>query len=366
MTDTRRPPSHSISAGAPSQAVVDLSALSRNVSFLRDQAGGADVMAVVKADAYRHGASRCALHLEPEVHSFAVATVAEGVSLRKAGIQKEILVFGVPEEAVANTFSQWGLTASISTPEQLKLLPEGTRAHLHIDTGMNRTGLPIEDLNRFLDALTENPSLSVCGVYSHFATAEDPGSKIVHEQYNRFMDARSRFPSDWVTHICNTGAVLHYPELKSLDLIRPGIGLTGYAPGKTVCQALNPVLEWRSRIVEVRHVKKGTPVSYGGTWIADRSGYVATIPVGYADGVPRILSNHLLVQAGKRMRPVVGRITMDFCMAWLGSTPLPTGTLVTLLGGEGWGAGRWALEADSIPHEILCNLTTRVERVYRD
>lgn len=347
-----------------SEATINLNTLSKNLEFLQQKSGNEQVIAVVKANAYGHGAVSISRHLEDKVSHLAVASVDEGIQLRKAGIEVPILVFGVPSDANAAAYKRYRLIATVSHPAHFDLLPAGTGYHLNFDTGMRRVGFFPAQLEEVLQAVRKHKDLDCRGIYSHYATADDPGSEFVHTQYELFKQIRAQFPSDIPAHMSNSAAVLHY-NVDHFDLIRVGIGLLGYAPGKIQPEGLIPALNWKTHAVLIRKINKGDRVSYGGTWEASHSGYLATLPVGYADGIPRALSNRLHVKIGKKMYPVVGNVTMDYCMVFLGDRRIKTGATVHLMGRHGWPANTWAEKANSITHEILCRLTPRVRRRYQ-
>ncbi|MEX1063138.1 MAG: alanine racemase [Balneolaceae bacterium] len=347
-----------------SVASIDLANLKKNLEYLRQKSRTDDVMAVVKANAYGHGAVQVSRYLETYIREFAVATVDEGIQLRKGGIEKPILVFGLPRQDTSEAYVKHDLTATICHPDQFRLLSAGTGYQVNIDTGMRRAGLDPLQTAAVRTEMENHRDLTCRGIYSHYATADDPGSRLVREQHNRFLQVRSGFPVDIPAHMSNTAAVLHY-DLDHLDMIRVGIGLAGYAPGRIQSDKLRPVLSWETRACLVRKISRGDVVSYGAGWKAPADGYLATLPVGYADGIPRRLTNRLKVKAGKRMVPVAGSITMDFCMVFLGDQPVEPGTPVQLLGPDGcWRADRWAAEAETVTHEILCRLTSRIHRRY--
>lgn len=347
-----------------STARIDLASLEQNLEFLKRKSGKDKVMAVVKANAYGHGVTDIAGFLEYKVSQFAVATIDEGIQLRKSGIESPVLVFGTPKIEYASVYKRFNLTATISQTDHFSLLNVGTKYHLNFDTGMRRNGFyanEIEDVNL---NISKYRGLICSGIYSHYATADDPGSDFVHEQFILFKNIRKRFPDDLQAHMSNSAAVIHY-DVDHFDMLRVGLGLLGYAPGNIQSDDLLPVLNWETKVVLVRRIEKGDRVSYGGTWTAPRDGLIATLPVGYGDGIPRALSNRLEVQIDGDYYPVVGNITMDFCMVFLGNNKIKTGSTVHLMGSRGWRANIWADQSGSITHEILTGLTPRIKRIYQ-
>lgn len=346
-----------------STATIHLDRLGHNLEVLKEKSGRDRVMAVIKADAYGHGAVAIARYLEKRVEWFAVATIDEGILLRDSGIGTPILVFGAPREETAPLYRRYRLAATISCPDHFRLLLPGTQCHLRYDTGMRRSGFYPEQTEEVLRLMEEHPELICEGIYSHYATADEEDSDFVGHQNTLFRQIRSRFSPEITAHMSNSAAVLHY-NVEHFDMIRVGIGLHGYSSGLIPAEGLRPVLEWQTSLHQIRRVRKGEGVSYNLTWRAPHDGYLATLPVGYADGVPRSLSNRLRVVAAGKKVPVVGNITMDCCMIFLGEEPLPEGTTVQLMGGEAWPANRWATEAGTNTHELLCRLTQRVRRLY--
>jgi alanine racemase len=347
-----------------SEATINLNTLSKNLELLKQKSGKERVIAVVKANAYGHGAVSISKFLEDKVSHLAVASVDEGIQLRQAGIELPILVFGVLSRGNAAAYKRFRLTATVSHPGHFDLLPAGTGYHLNFDTGMRRVGLFPAQLEEVLQAVQKHKDLECRGIYSHYATADDPGSEYVRTQHELFKQIRAQFPPEIPAHMSNTAAILHY-DVGHFDLIRVGIGLFGYAPGKIQPEGLIPALNWQTSAVMIRKINEGDRVSYGGTWKAPHAGYLATLPVGYADGIPRALSNRLHVKIGNEMYPVVGNVTMDYCMVFLGDKRIKSGSAVHLMGSQGWPANTWAEQANSITHEILCRLTPRVRRRYQ-
>ncbi len=215
-----------------STVTINLSNLQSNVERLsREIQTDTRIMAVVKADAYGHGAIEVAKSLQPSVGAFAVNDVQEGIELREHGITKPILVFAVPEKSIAGQYRVHNLTATISSEEHFDWLPNGTSYHLNFDTGMGRLGFLPEEAKRVSDLVAENSEIFCTGIYSHFATADKPGSKKVLSQQDQFEKIRSYFPDNIATHIANTGATVFY-DIEQFNMVRLGIGLYGYPPGR--------------------------------------------------------------------------------------------------------------------------------------
>ncbi|MEX0594383.1 MAG: alanine racemase, partial [Balneolaceae bacterium] len=333
--------------GSGSLLRIHTRAIRDNLTWIRNQSGGRPVIAVVKANAYGVGAVMVARFLREEVEGFAVATTDEGVELREAGIRKPILVMGPPRVTTAGDYADHHLTASISRPEQSKILPAGVAYQIVLDSGMRRYGVAPEQVSQIREILSASSHLSYSGCYSHHAVADEPKNDAVYEQIGRFEEIIRQASLDGPFHMSNSAAVLHEGALPHFDLLRVGLGLYGYAPGLPRPDALIPALEWQSTLELVRPIQKGEPVSYGGTWRADRNGWLGTMPVGYADGLPRALSNKLQVSIDGRRFAQVGRVTMDATMVFLEEAPIREGTPATLFGGEGWSLYEWSEAAGS-------------------
>lgn len=346
-----------------STVTIDLSKLKQNIEafgkYLEEETG---IMAVVKADAYGHGAVRVAETVESLVDAFAVNDIHEGVELREAGIEAPILVFEVPEKSIASQYRLHNLTATISSEEHFEWLPHGTSYHLNFDTGMGRMGFRPEKAERIAGLVKENKELFCTGIYTHFATSDNPASEYVDEQYKQFIGIRNYFPESLTTHISNTGTTAFY-DFEKFDMVRLGIGMYGYPPGKTGIEGIAPALHWKTRLVQTKRITAHSPVSYGAQWKAPAGGYLGVIPVGYDDGIKRNLTGKLSVRINNKNYEVVGTITMNYCMVYLGDDQYEPGTEVELLYPEN-DAGDWASKIGTIPYEILTSINPKIPREY--
>ena len=280
----------------------------------------------------------------------AVAHVGEAIDLRKAGIHLPILVFAPPTEETAPLYATYDLTATISDVTHFDLLPDGTAAHLQLETGMNRYGVRPEFVAEVHRKLDERPGIEVHGIMTHFATAEDPGDASVRKQLDLFKSLRARFPAEWLTHVSNSGGLCYYPEAQ-FDMVRHGLALYGYHPGTHVIDGLKPVLEWKSQVSSCKSIRKGEALSYGARWEASDDGWIAAIPVGYADGVNGRLGNRGAVLVEGRRFEIRGSVTMDTIMIF-SKERIPVGTEVGLIC-PGNDATDWAEACGTIPYEIL-------------
>jgi alanine racemase len=367
----------------PTRAEIDLGALARNVRTLRSVAPGSALLAMVKADAYGHGATIIAPALESlGVELLGVALVEEGLTLRRAGVVGEILVLGGAYEGGWEAMLEARLFPAVFREDHLDALSAAARrlgskprAHLKVDTGMARLGaLPDEVPALLVRAKALNIELD--GVMSHFANADLSDGVVTERQMERFQSVLAQvyaagFRPRW-RHLANSAAMVALPAARDgavFNLVRPGLALYGVSPAPWIVppRPFEPVLTWKTAVVHIKTVPAGTAVSYGGTWTARRSTRIATLPVGYADGYPRRLFNRAQVLVRGQRVPVVGRVCMDLCMVDVTDVAGATlGDEVVLLGRQGSEeveAVEVAGWLDSIAYEVLCGVGTRVPRV---
>lgn len=322
-------------------------------------------MAVVKDDAYGHGAVRIAHHLAEKVEWFCVARLYEAIELREAGIKNPILVFEVPPVGSEGIYREQNITASISNLSGFERLEKGTQCHLHFDTGMFRLGLLPDEVSKVREKMSQYNQLEYTGIYTHFANADRMEDKSVLKQLDVFKAIRAEFPDELMAHTCNTGGIFYYHDKGALyDAVRPGICLYGYAPGLDPIKDLTPILEWRSKLVQVKKIVPGNAVGYGGRWEATEEGWLGIIPVGYADGVYRNLSGRFDVEIAEKKYPQVGAISMDFMAVYLGPDKLSEGEQVVLLNSKELTVNEWAQKLGTIPYEITTTISPKVERRY--
>ena len=365
----------------PTRVEVDVAALRHNLGRVRHFAPGAAVLAVVKANAYGHGAVTVARALEEAgVEWLGVALVEEGFELRSAGVQAPILVLGGAYAGAWDQLIAQRLTPVLFRPGHLTdyavaASSAGRRVpfHLEIDTGVGRTGILPAELPALIEQLRALPQLELEGVLSHFASSDAQDRDGTRAQAAAFRALLGQVEaagfSPRLRHVSNSAAVLDLQSLQEaagLNLVRPGLMLYGLAPGHFHAAELRPVLAWKTGIVHIKDVPAGTPISYGGTFVTPRPSRIATLPVGYADGYDRAWSNraHVLVRGVRA--PVVGRVCMDLCMVDVTDVPgVELSDEVVLLGRQG--EGRVAVEelaglSATIPYEILCGISARVPR----
>ncbi len=365
------------------RAEIDLRALRSNFEGIRALVGpDVRIMGIVKANAYGHGIVEISAALVRfGIDYLGVGFVEEGIALRKSGITCPILVLGGVLGRQISRFLEHSLDITVSSLEIARQISaEVTRGggrsraevHLKIDTGMERIGVHSGSAGRFIDAVSRLEGLTIKGLYSHLATADEKDKSFAFEQLNRFdavvsaaERAGHRFP---YIHIANSGAVLDIPQ-SYYSMVRPGIALYGVYPSHECGRGipLRPVLSLRSNVVFIKEVPAGTAISYGRRHVTTRDTRIATVPVGYGDGYPRRLSGGGIVLIRGERYPIVGSVCMDQLMVDIGpGAPIHVGDDVTLLGVEGRSQiTAWDLSdaTGTIPYEILTGIAARVPRI---
>lgn len=366
-------------------AVVDLDAIAHNVATLREHAGAAAVMAVVKADGYGHGAAQVArAALAAGAAELGVATLDEALALRRAGINAPVLAWLHTLQADFAPALQNDVQVAVSSERQLDDVVDAVRrtgstatVTIKADTGLNRNGVAPAAFPALLDALRRaqaEETVRVRGIMSHLAHGDDPQNPFNDVQAQRLTDlaaaARAVGVRFDVVHLCNSPAVLRRPDL-AFDMVRPGIAVYGQSPIPDVGDfGLRAAMTVKCPVAMIRSIQAGDGVSYGHTWTADRDTTVALLPVGYADGVFRPLSNRFEVSINGRRYPNVGRVCMDQFVVDLG--PGPTGVTEgddAILFGPGTDgeptAQDWADLLDTINYEVVTSPRGRIGRSYR-
>jgi alanine racemase len=373
----------------PTEAVVDLDAIRGNFRLVVERCRRPGI-AMVKADAYGHGAVPVARALQGAgAVLLGVALVEEGLALRAAGLTAPILVMGGAFGGRYELLVEHRLTPVVGSRAELSGLAAAARAagvrcpaHLELDTGMSRLGVPPAELPELAEALRATPEVELQGLCTHFASADQADRQATLDQLARFEEARGLLRRAGLSprwcHLSNSAGTIAFPDLAQ-DLVRPGIMLYGYLPHdpalapppEAAALSLRPALTLRSAVVQVRSLAPGARVSYGGHFAARRPSRIATVPVGYADGYPRRLSGRegfgraeVLVRG--RRAPVAGTVCMDLVMADVTDVPgASAGDEVVLLGAQGperIGADELARRAGTIPYEILTGISARVPR----
>ncbi len=364
-------------------AEIDLGNLEHNYRALRACAPGSKFLGVVKANAYGHGAVPVARKLEQlGADCLAVACLAEAQELRDAGIGMPILILGATPAEFAQQVVDGDFTQAVFTPDLAQALSDAAgklgksaKVHIKLDTGMSRLGLLAHEpaaAAREAAALCAFPNLVYEGIFTHFANA-DGDEKYTMLQFTRFLDTLEELEKTYsltfeIRHCAASAAVLNYP-CTHMDMIRPGIALYGHYPDPS-CEGLDgpgllPVMTLKSRVAAVRDLPENTPVSYGCTaqFGAD-GGQVAVVPIGYADGLHRALSNEGSFWLGGQPRPIMGRVCMDMCMVGLDeAADVKSGDVAEVFGAN-LPIERHAELAGTVQYELLCAVSPRVPRIY--
>jgi alanine racemase len=363
---------------------IDLPALSGNVKQLVGLLSPqTQLMAVVKADAYGHGAVTVAqTALESGASWLGVATVPEGIQLREAGMKAPILILGAthtPEQIQA--IAQWQLQPTLCSPKQALVFSNTLEAmnyrsllpvHIKLDTGMSRLGTNWQQAGEFVQLVQGLPHLAISSIYSHLATADSPDTTVMKQQHKRFTEAIAQIQAVGIKtpclHLANSAATLADSALH-YDIVRVGLAVYGLYPSPHLQTKINlkPVLQVKARVTQVKTIAPGTGVSYSHQFIAPKELRLAVVGIGYADGVPRHLSNNMQVLIRGQRVPQIGTITMDQLMVDVTAIPdIQEGEIVTLLGEQGKekiSADEWAEKLNTISWEILCAFKHRLPRV---
>ncbi|MBO9542089.1 alanine racemase [bacterium] len=359
---------------------VDLGAIAANVRTLKAWIPPhTHLMAVVKADGYGHGAMAVAqAALEAGADWLGVATVAEGLRLRALGFTQPMLLLGLLVPDAYHTAIASDLQVVVGSEEALRKLDEvaaeigrPAKVHLKVDTGMTRVGAALEEAEPLARMALASPHLELMGLMSHLATAEAPDPTYAQLQLERFaaLEARLELPETVLRHSANSAGTLLFPQAH-YSMVRPGLLIYGIPPrpDAPLPFSLTRAMSLTARITQLREVPAGVQVGYGGTFVTTRPTRLAVLPVGYADGVPRALSNRQTVLVGGVRCPIVGNVSMDQCTVDVTEVDARPGDPAVLLGEQG--AERilveeWADTAETIPYEIICGLGQRLPKVYR-
>lgn len=368
---------------------IDLDAARHNFELIKSKAGKAAIMCIVKADAYGHGVEQMALEYQRlGADWFGVSNIEEAMELRRYGIVRDILILGYTPPRETALLCAHNITQAIFSEQYAKSMSEAAeragvtlKGHIKADTGMARIGFNCRgeyDAEGQIEAckrVCALPSLEINGIFTHFAVADngEDGREFTQLQFNNFMNLISGLENSGIKlrwrHCCNSAGMLEYPEMH-LDMVRPGIILYGLSPS-TVLQGkydLHPVMQLRSVVSMVKKLEKGATVSYGRTFTAERDMIIATVPIGYADGYPRVLSGRQeLIVRGKRA-PIIGRVCMDQLMLDITEIPdVREGDTVTAFGTDGGSTilvDELAEKLDTVNYELVCRMARRVPRIY--
>ncbi len=362
-------------------ATVDISAARDNIKTIRNIIGkDCALMSVVKADAYGHGAVEISKAINEESDFFAVSNIDEAIQLRNGGITKPILILGYTPPHSMELIAKYNVTQTVFSYEYGKMLSSAAekikkkiRVHIKIDTGMNRIGFSAQDEDilcmslQKIKKLANERFLEFEGIFTHFAVADEPEDPFTETQFKRFMNCIELLEKDGIKfkyrHAANSAAILNFPKMK-LDMVRPGLILYGITTNRPDNIGLKPVMELKTTVSFVHDLKKGDTVSYGRIFVADKNMKIATLPIGYADGLFRALSENMSVIINGQKAPIIGRICMDQCMADVTGLDVKTEDEVIIFG-NGKSVYELSDAIDTIPYEIICDIGKRVPRVYK-
>lgn len=372
-----------------SWAEVDLNCIAHNVKEIRKHTDkNTVIMGVVKADAYGHGVFEVSkILIENGVSRLAVSMLDEAIQLRKAGIHVPILVLSYTDPRRASEIVEYDITQTIFSHELAENLSREAvkrdrpvKIHIKIDTGMSRIGFPPGySAVKNVVKISKLPGIIVEGLFTHFARADEKDPSYTYSQFEKFMSICNELQRIGIhipiKHVANSAAVIMFPQMH-LDMVRPGIILYGLYPSNEVDKSrldLKPAMTLKSNIISIRHLEPGTPVSYGGTFVTQRDSYIATIPIGYADGYSRLLSGKARVLVRGHYAPVVGRICMDQCMVDVTDLvqqgiDIRMGDEVVLFGqqqGKSIPVEELAAAIGTINYELVCLIGKRIPRIYK-
>jgi alanine racemase len=359
-------------------AEINLDAVKHNIAEIKKiLAPGTKFMAVTKANAYGHGSvavSRASI--EAGADYLAVANLREALELREAGVVHPILILtesptSVMDEIVQHQLSQtvYSFTEAKALSDEAVKRKQTSRIHIKVDTGMGRVGVAPSEASALIAKISSLPNLMIEGLFTHFAKAEEHTDHFTNHQFEKFKAILPRFSEIPIKHAANSAATLFHPQTH-LDMVRVGLMLYGLYPqgnsNRTI--QLEPALSFKSRVVYLKKVPVGTPISYGGAHVTGKETTIATLPVGYADGYSRRLSNHARILINGKRYPVVGNITMDMVMVDVGDGKVNVGDEAVLIGSQGIEnipADEIAALDGTISYEVICNIGKRVPRIYR-
>ena len=367
------------------RAEIDLRAFRHNLQSLRNYlAPQTQIMAVVKADAYGHGAVPCArIAIDSGADYLGAGVIEEGIELRKSGINTPILILGsiFPNEVEDLVYYDLA-TILFNLPLAQALSKEGRKqnkivsVHIKLDTGMNRLGVSPKYLTTLLDQIQNLPNLKIEGISTHFSSADNEDLSITQEQIEKFRTTLAKLKNLPIVHCANTSALFRIPE-SHFNMVRPGLILYGSLPSPSINKVFSqkgnhfqPVMQWKSQIILIKSIFKGQPISYSGSFVTRKNSLVATLPIGYADGLHRSLSNKIDVLIRGKRAPQIGNICMDMTLIDVTKIKgVEEGDEVVLFGeqeGQVIQVEEMATKGETIPYEILCNVGKRVPRIYNN
>jgi len=376
------------------RAEINLKAFKHNIENLKKILGSdVGIMSVIKADAYGHGAVPCSkAALECGVSYLGAGIIDEGIELRKNGITEPILILGGIFLNEAADLVHYDLTTILSTPtladelsNQGKKQGKIVKVHIKVDTGMNRLGVRPEDLLNLIEKIKTLPNLNLEALSTHFSSADDEDSSITKNQIELFQKALLELKKSGIhppiTHLANSSALFRFPDSRG-KIVRPGLIQYGALPSpilnpivKKLCKKDNlddfqPVMQWKSKIIQLKLTPKGEALSYSRKYFTQKESLIATLPIGYADGLNRNLSNNMQVLIKGKFAPQVGNICMDMILIDVSKIPdVNLGEDVVIWGKQGnkqISVEELADKSGTIPYELFCNVSKRVPRIYQN
>jgi len=358
---------------------IDRSALEHNLTQIRNATlPSAEILAVVKANAYGHGLVEIAKLLDKKVAYYGVASVDEALRLREFGLQAPILLFGIHFEHQIKRAVEANIIISVSSLEQAGLIQEAATelnrpatVHIKVDTGMGRLGIPVKDALAVIQKIHAFDRLILEGIYTHFPISEKKNDSYTQQQIRKFHSLINALDKKGVhfaiRHAANSGAVVNYRD-SHLNLVRPGLSMYGIYTDEMLTEkiSLKPVLSWRARVVMVKEIAEGESVGYGQAYKAKEKTNIAILPIGYGQGYPFSLSGKGSVLIHGKSYFLAGRVSMDYAAVDIGTDPVHAGDVVTLLGQDGEraiSAELLANLANTIPYEIVTKIGSQVPRI---
>jgi alanine racemase len=358
-----------------------LAAISHNLREIKKRVAPAQIMAVVKANAYGHGFKEVTkIAIENGATYLGVALVEEGIILRKNKFTIPVLVFGGFFENQIEDFLRYDLDLTVYDRRHTETLNHYAKAagkkasvQIKVDTGMGRVGVAWQEAAEFVQRIQELKHIEIVGIYTHFATSDEKDKTFAETQLSRFRQVLKSLKENHIqiplVHAANSGAILDLPN-SYFNMVRPGVSMYGYYPSSETTESLTlkPSMSIKSRVISIKDVERGTPVSYGRTFLANNKTKIATVPVGYGDGYNRLLSNRAEVLIRGQRYPVVGRVCMDQIMVEVGrESAVQVGDEVVLLGCQGneeITIYEICEKLNTIPYEVTCWVSGRVPRVF--
>jgi len=361
-------------------AEINLDNLTYNLKNIRNRVAPAEVIAVVKADAYGHGAVPITKKLvDAGVKFFAVARLAEALELRDAGIKEKILIFGSLFDAEIQAAIDNNFRITLTNRDDIERVSKTASSknktayvHINVDTGMGRVGFLYDEVLPYILRSIENNNLNVEGLYSHFATSDCMDKSYAYEQLKKFQLILSQLEERKVKipiiHTANSGAILDMPE-SYFDMVRVGISLYGHYPSTETSESipLKQVMTLKTKVLQIRRLLKGTNISYGCHFTTNKETSIAVLPIGYADGIHRAFTDKGKVMINGKLYPIVGTVTMDLIMVDIGDDPIKPGDEVIFWGNSPGGilqATEVAAQIGTISYELCCSVSKRVPRIY--